>query len=97
MPAFSKKRNRLLQGDVARQLFGETVRKVKQRRLISSRHFSVEGAIVKMWACKKSLRPAQENSGDVDPKGSAQIGNEISAGSSDRMRRMSRRPTQKGR
>ncbi|GIU75941.1 MAG: hypothetical protein KatS3mg004_3028 [Bryobacteraceae bacterium] len=47
---FTKNRDRLLEGDVARQFFGEIVRQAKQRGLMSSEHFSVDGTMVEAWA-----------------------------------------------
>jgi len=65
---FTKNRDRLLEGDVARQFFGEIVRQAKQRGLISSEHFSVDGTMVEAWASQKSFRPKQDESEEDEPK-----------------------------
>jgi len=66
---FTKNRDRLLEGDVARQFFAEIVRQAKQRGLLSSEHFSVDGAMVEAWASQKSFRPKQEKADEDEPKG----------------------------
>ncbi len=101
---------------MAWQFFGEIVRQAKQRGLMSSEHFSVDGTMVEAWASQKSFRPKQEKSDEDEPKGwdgdtfcvtvrnrtsrmrtsrkgAAAIAKWTSEGSSDRMRRMSRRRT----
>jgi len=65
---FTKNRDRLLEGDVARQFFGEIVRQAKQQGLMSSEHFSVDGTMVEAWASQKSFRPKQEKSDEDEPK-----------------------------
>ena len=65
---FTKNRDRLLEGDVARQFFGEIVRQAKQRGLMSSEHFSVDGTMVEAWASQKSFRPKRDKSDEDGPK-----------------------------
>ncbi len=52
---------------MARQFFGEIVRQAKQRGLMSSEHFSVDGTMVEAWASRKSFRPKQEKRDDDEP------------------------------
>jgi hypothetical protein len=65
---FTKNRDRLLEADVARQFLGEIVRQAKQRGLMSSEHFSVDGTMVEAWASQKSFRPKQDKPDGDGPK-----------------------------
>lgn len=65
---FTKNRDRLLEGDVARQFFAEIVRQAKQRGLMSSEHFSVDGTMVEAWASQKSFRWKQDKADEDEPR-----------------------------
>jgi transposase len=54
---FTKNRERLLEGDVARRLLAEIVADRQVRPLLSSEHFSVDGTLIEAWASMKSFRP----------------------------------------
>ena len=69
--ADAENRDRLLEGHVARQFFGEIVRQAKQRGLMSSEHFSVDGTMVEAWASQKSFQPKQ---GEPDGEESNKVG-----------------------
>lgn len=63
---FSKNRERLLEGEVARAFLGEVVRQAQAHGLISQEHFSVDGTLLKAWASHKSFQkqtPAAEAPG----------------------------------
>lgn len=64
---FTKNRDRLLAGDVARGFFGAVVRQAKRRGLMSSAHFTVDGTMVEAWASQKSFRPKQGGPGGDGP------------------------------
>lgn len=64
---FSHNRERLLESDIARSLFGAVVQKARQAGLMSDEHFSVDGTLIEAWASLKSFRPKDD--GDDDPKG----------------------------
>ncbi|MCS6954472.1 MAG: IS5 family transposase [Bryobacteraceae bacterium] len=66
---FTKNRDRLLEGNVAQEFFAEIVRQAKQRGLMSSEHFSVDGTMVEAWASQKSFRPKREGSDEDELKG----------------------------
>lgn len=53
---FSKNRDRLLEHDVATELFNATVEMADARGLLSGEHFSVDGTLIQAWASHKSLR-----------------------------------------
>lgn len=54
--SFSKNRDRLLEADVARQLFAAVIVQARQAELLSDEHFSVDGTMIEAWASQKSLR-----------------------------------------
>ena len=57
---FSKNRDRLLAGDVAVSFFQGVVEQARQRHLLSSDHFTVDGTLLEAWASQKSFRPKNE-------------------------------------
>jgi hypothetical protein len=67
---FSKNRDRLLKGDVARQFFEQVLAQARDKGLTSDEHFTVDGTLVEAWAGQKSFR-AKDGSGglpdDDDP------------------------------
>jgi transposase len=54
---FSKNRDRLLEGDVARELLTRVVEQAKRAELMSEEHFTVDGTLLKAWASHKSIKP----------------------------------------
>ena len=54
---FSKNRERLLAGDVAREFFACVVEQARALRLLSDEHFTVDGTLIEAWASQKSFRP----------------------------------------
>jgi hypothetical protein len=67
---FTKNRDRLLAGDVAAGFFEQVLFQAKQRKLLSSEHFTVDGTLVEAWASQKSFRPkagAGKGPDDEDP------------------------------
>lgn len=65
---FSKNRDRLLEGEIARKFLAAILALPKVRRLLSSEHFSVDGTLVEAWASMKSFKP-KEGGGDPPPGG----------------------------
>ena len=53
---FSKNRDRLLEGDIAREFFHEIVEMARRRQLLSDEHFTVDGTLLEAWAGHKSFR-----------------------------------------
>ena len=64
---FSFNRQRLLKHEVAQQFFAAVVSQAKERKLISSEHFSADGTLIDAWASLKSFRPKDEKPEDRDP------------------------------
>ncbi len=52
---FTKNRDRLLEGDVARAFFDAVLAQAQGQRLLSSEHFSVDGTLIEAWASHKSF------------------------------------------
>ena len=46
VPVFTKNRNRLLGGDVAREFLGEVVKQEQSKGLTSDEHFTVDGTLI---------------------------------------------------
>jgi transposase len=53
---FTKNRERLLAGDVARAFFERVVAHAHARHLLSAEHFTVDGTLIEAWAGLKSFR-----------------------------------------
>jgi transposase len=54
---FSKNRDRLLEGDVARRFLSAIVDQPRVKALMSDAHFSVDGRLIQAWASHKSFQP----------------------------------------
>jgi transposase len=54
---FSKNRERLLEGDVARQFLVAIISQPRIKALMSDEHFSVDGTLIQAWASQKSFQP----------------------------------------
>jgi transposase len=63
---FSKNRDRLLEGDIAKEFFARVLDQASNRRLLSSEHFTVDGTLIEAWAGQKSFRKKEEP-GDTPP------------------------------
>src|SRR5512145_690939 len=53
---FTKNRERLLRGDIARAFFDRVVAQAKARELLSAEHFTVDGTLIEAWAGLKSFK-----------------------------------------
>jgi transposase len=62
---YSKNRERLLRGDVAREFFRQVLAQAKERNLLSDEHFTVDGTLIEAWASQKSFKP--KAGGDTQP------------------------------
>ena len=60
---FTKNRERLLAGDVARALLDQVVAAARARHLLSSEHFSVDGTLIEAWASLKSFQRKEAPAG----------------------------------
>ena len=60
---FSKNRDRLLDGDIAREFMAAVLNQPEVRQLLSKEHFSVDGTLIEAWASMKSFRP-KDGSGE---------------------------------
>ena len=74
---FTKNRERLLQGDIARGFLAAILVDPQVKPLLSDEHFSVDGTMIEAWASMKSFRPkdgsgeppAPGRNGEVDFRG----------------------------
>lgn len=61
---FSKNRDRLLEGDIAKEFFVQVLAQAKRQHLLSSEHFTVDGTLIEAWAGQKSFRKKEEATGE---------------------------------
>jgi IS5 family transposase len=76
--SFTTNRDRLIEHDGVRALFGHIVEQAKAAGLLSDEHFSVDGTLIRAWASHKSVVPREgplppssgpRNNPEVDFKG----------------------------
>ena len=53
---FTKNRDRLLAGDIARAFFAQVVGQARERGFLSEEHFTVDGTLIEAWASLKSFQ-----------------------------------------
>src|SRR5262249_1911444 len=70
---FTKNRDRLLDGDVAREFLAEVVRQAQDKKLTSDEHFTVDGTLIEAWASLKSFQRQDQNSAPPDDPGNPTI------------------------
>jgi transposase len=66
---YTKNRERLLDGDVARAFFEQVLAQARNAELLSSEHFSVDGTLLEAWASQKSFQ--RKDSDPPPPRGDA--------------------------
>lgn len=54
---YTQNRDRLIEHEVIRALFGEVMKQAREADLLSAEHFSVDGTLVRAWASHKSFVP----------------------------------------
>jgi transposase len=64
---FTKNRERLLAGDIARGFLRAILVDPTVKRLLSTEHFSVDGTLIEAWASMKSFRPKDGGDGPPAP------------------------------
>ena len=60
---FTKNRDRLLAGEIARRFFQAVLAQAQGARLLSDEHFTVDGTLLEAWASLKSFRRKDQRSG----------------------------------
>ena len=70
---FTKNRDRLLDGDVAREFLSEVVRQAQEKDLTSDEHFTVDGTLIEAWASLKSFQRKDENNEPPDDPGNPTV------------------------
>ena len=70
---FTKNRNRLLEGDVAREFLGEVVAQAGAKGLTSDEHFTVDGTLVEAWASLKSFQRKEDPKRPPDDPGNPTV------------------------
>src|SRR6058998_2524334 len=70
---FSKNRERLLGGEIARAFFDRVVAQARERGLLSDEHFTVDGTLVEAWASLKSFKRKDEPPAPPDDPGNPTV------------------------
>src|SRR5690349_24401510 len=70
---FTKNRDRLLDGDIARAFFEDVVAQARGRRLLSSEHFTIDGTLLEAWAGQKSFTRKDRPGGPPEDPGNPTI------------------------
>jgi transposase len=70
---FTKNRERLLTGEIARGFFERAVVQARERDLLSDEHFTVDGTLVEAWASLKSFKRRDDVSGPPDDPGNPTV------------------------
>lgn len=65
---FTKNRDRLLDGDVAREFLREVVKQAQQQGLTSDEHFTVDGTLIEAWASLKSFQRKDKDEERTPPE-----------------------------
>ena len=70
---FTKNRERLLSGEIARAFFDRVVAQARERGLLSDEHFTVDGTLVEAWASLKSFKRTNEPPTTPDDPGNPTV------------------------
>src|SRR5499426_4073077 len=70
---FTKNRDRLLDGDVAREFLCEVVKQAQENNLTSDEHFTVDGTLIEAWAGLKSFQRKDKQPEPPDDPGNPSI------------------------
>jgi transposase len=70
---FTKNRDRLLEGDVAREFLREVIQQAQAKKLTSDEHFTVDGTLIEAWASQKSFQRKDQKSGTPEDPGNPTV------------------------
>src|SRR6202051_5176886 len=70
---FTKNRDRLLDGDIARAFFEDVVAQARGRRLLSAEHFTIDGTLLEAWAGQKSFTRKDQSGPPPDDPGNPTV------------------------
>lgn len=77
---YTHNRDRLLTTEMSRSFLSRVVEQARDRGLVSSDHFSVDGTLLQAWASNKSLQPMDPGSDEDSPPPSDPPGSSSSEG-----------------
>jgi transposase len=70
---FTKNRNRLLEGDVAREFLSEVLKQAQEQKLTSDEHFTVDGTLLEACASLKSFQHKDQKQDPPDDPGNPSV------------------------
>src|ERR1035438_1897977 len=73
---FTKNRDRLLEGDVAREFLCEVVEQARKKNLTSDEHFTVDGTLIEAWASLKSFQRKDQRNTPPERSEERRVGKE---------------------
>ena len=71
--SFTKNRDRLLEGAVAKEFLAQVVERARTAGLISDEHFTVDGTLLEAWASLKSFQAKDKQDGPPDDPGNPTV------------------------
>ncbi len=69
----TKNRDRLLEGDVAREFLCEVIKQAEAKGLTSEDHFTVDGTLIAAWASLKSFQRKDQQQAPPDDRGNPTV------------------------
>jgi transposase len=57
---FTKNRDRLLEGEIAKEFFEQVLEQARERALLSDEHFTVDGTMIQAWANRRSFQEKKD-------------------------------------
>jgi transposase len=70
---FTKNRDRLWEGDIARKFFDAVLAQARAAELLSDEHFSVDGTLIEAWASQKSFQRKDQAAEPPDDPGNPTV------------------------
>lgn len=70
---FTKNRDRLLDGDVAREFLCQVFDQAREQNLTSDEHFTVDGTLIEAWASLKSFQSKDQDSAPPEDPGNPTV------------------------
>jgi transposase len=71
--SFTKNRDRLLEGALAKEFLAQVVERARAAALISDEHFTVDGTLLEAWASLKSFQTKDKQDGPPDDPGNPTV------------------------
>jgi len=74
---YTKNRDRLIEHEVVRALFGQVMQQAKEAQLLSDEHFSVDGTLIRAWGSQASHKSFVPKDGPPPPSSGSRTNPEV--------------------